>query len=52
MKKNKSEVDLVEKEKSESVEQNKSVLDAMKKLCAENPGNKLLKESMKMGIEH
>jgi ATP-dependent Lon protease len=52
MKKNKSEVDLVEKEKTESVEQNKSVLDAMKKLCAENPGNKLLKESMKMGIEH
>ena len=52
MKKNKSEVDLVEKEKTESVEQNKSVLDAMKKLCAENPGNKLLKESMRMGIEH
>jgi len=52
VKKSKSEVDLVEKGTSEGVEQNKSVLDAMKKLCVENPGNKLLRESMKMGIEH
>ena len=28
------------------------VLNVMKKLCAENSGNKLLQESMKMGIEH
>ena len=56
LKKSKSEQDLVKKEKSEnktdSLDQSKSILDAMKKLCAENPGNKLLKESMQMGIEH
>ena len=37
---------------SEKQEHSHEVLNIMKKLCAENTGDKLLQESMKMGIDH
>ena len=56
----KSSTTLLDKEKekekdnkpSSSSETSKDVLNAMKKLCAENSSDKLLKESMQMGIDH
>jgi|UniRef100_A0A6C0IM94 ATP-dependent Lon protease len=38
--------------KNDDTENPVDVLNTMKKLCAENSGNKLLQESMKMGIDH
>ena len=52
----KPSTDILEKEAdikpSSNSETSKDVLNAMKKLCAENSSDKLLKESMQMGIEH
>ncbi len=52
----KPSTDILEKEAdikpSSKSDTNKDVLNAMKKLCAENSSDKLLKESMQMGIEH
>ena len=53
-KKNKetSKADEPNDKKNDDNENPIDVLNTMKKLCAENSGNKLLQESMKMGIDH